>query len=98
MIYNFGSWPQNYLTSPRHSGQVCSLFQACCSVFPRNWLKDLLEGASEMYVVLSFDICNVYEIVTYDWLYSQYLVRVKIVDMASGFRGNFEDWHLFLVC
>ena len=33
---------------------------------PQRLLKDLLN------VALIFDICNVYEIVTYDWLYSQY--------------------------
>ena len=32
--------------------------------------KDLLDRAGEMSVVLIFDICNVYEIVAYDWLYS----------------------------
>ena len=51
-----------------------------------------------MSVVLIFDICNAYEIVAYDWLYSQYWGRLKMVDMASKFRGNIEDWRLFLVC
>ena len=44
-----------------------------------------------MSVVLIFDIYNVYEIVAYDWLYSQYWGRVKIVDMASKFLGNIDD-------
>ena len=48
------------------------LFQACCSVFPRNLLKDLLNSACETHVVLIFDICN-----AYDWLYSQYRGQVK---------------------
>ena len=62
------------------------LFQACCLVFPRNLLKDLLNRASAISVVLIFDISNVYEIVAYDWLYLQYWGRVKIVDMASKIR------------
>ena len=52
------------------------LFQACCSVFSRNLLKDLLDWAGEMSVVLIFDICNVYEIVAYDWLHSRCWGRV----------------------
>ena len=59
------------------------LFQACCSVFSRNLLKDLLNHAGEISVVLIFDISNVYEIVAYDWLYLKYWGRVKMVDMAS---------------
>ena len=45
-------------------------FQVCCSVFPRKLLKDLLDRAGDMSVVLIFDIRNVYEIAAYDWLYS----------------------------
>ena len=42
-------------------------------VSPGNLLKDLLNNhAGKLLVVLIFDICNVYEIVAYDWLYSQY--------------------------
>ena len=66
MICNFDKWPQNYLI------KYTPLFQACCLVFSRNMYKDLLDRAGEMSVVLIFDICNVYEIVAYDWLYSQY--------------------------
>ena len=73
MICNFGGWPQNH---PIHTQDIlnkyATLFQACCSVFPRNLLKDLLDCAARLPVVLIFDICNVYEIVAYDWLYSQY--------------------------
>ena len=47
------------------------LFQAYCSVFPRKLLKDLFDRADEISAVLIFDICNVYEIAAYDWLYSQ---------------------------
>ena len=65
---------------------------------PRNLLKDLLNRAGELPVVLIFDICNLYEIVAYDWLYSQYWGQVKIVDNALKFFGNIEGWRLFLVC
>ena len=44
------------------------LFQACCSVFPRKLHKDLLDCVDEMLVVLIFEMGNVYEIVSYDWL------------------------------
>ena len=82
----------------RRSEQISSIFfQACCSVFPRNLLKDLLDHPGEISVVLIFDICNVYEIFAYDWLYSQYLGLVKMVDMASKFHRNIEDWRLLLV-
>ena len=77
MICTFGGWPQNYFT------KYAPLFQACCSVFLRNLLKDLLDRAGKISVVLLFDICNVYEIVAYDWLYPQYWCWVKMVDMAS---------------
>ena len=66
------------------------LFQACCSVFPRNLLEDLLDRACEMPVILIFDICNVYQIVAYDWLYSQNSGWVKMVDMTLKFIGNIE--------
>ena len=93
MICNSGSWPQNDLTTPEaHSEQVCSI------VWNLLFSVQQLDGASEMSVVLIFDICNVYKIVTYDWLYSQYRVQVMTIDMALKFRGNIEDLHLFLVC
>ena len=53
---------------------------------PRNLLKDLLNRAGELPVVLIFDNCNLYEIVAYDWLYSQYWGRVKIIDNAWKHR------------
>ena len=40
---------------------------------------------------------NVYKIVTYNWLYSQYRVQVKMIDMALKLGGNIERLH-FLVC
>ena len=85
MICNFDKWPQNYLI------KYTPLFQACCLVFSRNMHKDLLDHPGEMSVVLIFDICNVYETVAYDWLYSQYSGG----SMALKFLGNFEDQHLF---
>ena len=48
------------------------LLQACCSVFPRKLPEDLLNRDGELTVVLIFDICNVHEIVAYDWLHSQH--------------------------
>ena len=74
------------------------LFPACSSVFPRDLLKDLLDRFGEMSMILTFDIWNVYEIVAYDWLYSQYWGWVKIVDMVSKFLGSIEDCRLFIVC
>ena len=60
------------------------LFQACCLVFQKNLLKDLLnQDVGKMSVVLVFNICNAYEIVAYEWLYLQYWGQVKMVDMAS---------------
>ena len=56
------------------------------------------DRAGEMSVILIFNIRNVYEVVAYDWRYSQYWGRVKIVDVASKFLGNIERWRLFLVC
>ena len=79
------------------------LFQACCSVFARNILKDLLNSACEMPVVLIFDICNVYGIVAYDWLFSQYSGQVKMVDMALKFLGNIDvvcvnwSWRVYII-
>ena len=61
MICNFGGWPHNVLNTPKAS-----------SVFPRNLIKELLDSAGQLSVVLIFDICNVSKMVTYDWLYSQY--------------------------
>ena len=60
--------------------------------------KDLLDRAGEMSVVLIFDICNVYEIFPFDWLYSRYWGQGKMVDIASEFLWKIEDWRLFLVC
>ena len=48
------------------------LLQACCSVFPKNLLKDLLNRAGKVPVVLICDIYNVYKIVADHWLYLQY--------------------------
>ena len=77
IICNFGGWPKNYLTmseavwtsmlhclrsAVQFSREICSW----TTQGPQRLLKDLLN------VALIFDICNVYEIVTYDWLYSQY--------------------------
>ena len=80
---------------PHHARGILNkyalLFQAYCSVFPRNLLKDLLDSAGEISVVLIFDICNVCEIVAYNWLYSQYWGRVKIVDMASKCLKKVKD-------
>ena len=76
--------------------KYAQLFWACCPVFPRHLLKELLNRAGEMSVVLIFGICNVYEIAAYDWLYSQYSGCVKMVDMASKFLGNIEYWRLLL--
>ena len=67
------------------------LLQACCSVFPIKFAQDLVDRAGEVSLVLIFDICNVY-----DWLYSQCCGRVKMVDMASKFLGNIEDWRLLV--
>ena len=55
------------LPRPRHSEQVHSIVLSLLFSFP-----DLLDRTGEMFVVLIFDICNDYEIVAYDWLYSQY--------------------------
>ena len=43
-----------------------------------------------MPVVLVFDICNVYEIFADDWLYSQYLGWLKMVNMALKLLKNIE--------
>ena len=84
--------------APAILSKYVSLFQACCcSVFRRILPKDLLVPAGEMLVVLICDICNAYEIVAYDWLYSHYWGPIKILDMASKFLGNIEDWCLFSV-
>ena len=77
---------------PRHSKQVCPIVSGLL------FIQDLLDHAGEMSVVLIFDIYNNYEIVAYDWLYSQYWGLVNMVDMASKFLGNTKDWRLFLVC
>ena len=90
MIWNFGGWPQNYPTRGCLN-KYTPLLQDCFSAFPRNLIKDLFDRADEMSVVLIFDICNDYKIVTHDSPYSQYWVRVKMVDMALKFLGNIED-------
>ena len=56
----------------------------------KTFFKDLLDRAGEMPVFLIFNISNVYEIVAYDWLYSQGWGRVKMADMALKFLGNIE--------
>ena len=86
------------LTRPRHSEQVCSIVSGLLFSSLRNLLKDLLNHAGELPVVLIFDICNVYEIVVINWLYSQYWGWVKMVDTGLKFLVNIKDWHLFLVC
>ena len=76
------------------------LLQACCSVFPRKLPEDLLNRDGELTVVLIFDICNVHEIVAYDWLHSQHWGGgggVKMLNMASKLLWNIEDWCLFFV-
>ena len=74
------------------------LFQVCCSVFPRNLPKDLLNHAGEMFVAFIFDICNVYEIAAYDYVYSQYWGWIKVLDMTLKFLGKINDWSLFSIC
>ena len=76
------------LASPRlrHSEQVCSIVSGELFSFLEKFAQDLLDRAGEMFVVLVFDICNIYEIVAfdwlyYDWLYWQYWGQVKILDM-----------------
>ena len=71
------------LASPRlrHSEQVCSIVSGELFSFLEKFAQDLLDRAGEMFVVFVFDICNVYEIVAYDWLYSQYWDQVKMLDM-----------------
>ena len=65
------------IISPRvkHTEQVCTIVSGLLFSFPENLLKDLVDRAGEMSVLI-FDICNVYEIVAYDWLYLQYCDRV----------------------
>ena len=60
------------LPRPRHSQQVCSIVSGLLFSFPEKFFPGPLDRAGEMSVVLIFDICNIYEIVAYDWLYSQY--------------------------
>ena len=82
---------------PRHFEQVCSIISGRCSVFLRNLLKpNQANRAGKMSAVLISAICNVYEIVTYDLLHSQYWGLIKMVDMASKYIGNIKDWRLFL--
>ena len=58
----------------RHSEseQVCSIFSGLLFSFPKKLAQGFTGCANEMPVVLIFDICNVYEIVAYDWLNTQY--------------------------
>ena len=51
----------------------------------RNLVKDLVDRAGKMSVVPISDVCDVYEIVAYDWLYSVLRLGAKMVDMASNF-------------
>ena len=55
----------------RHSEQVSSIVSGLLFSFRENLLKDLIDRASGM-PVLIFNICSAYEIVAYDWLYSKY--------------------------
>ena len=72
-----------------------NMFQACFSVFQINLLKNLLDHACKMHVVLIFDICNVYELLLMIGCIQYW---VKMVHVALKFLRNIEDWRLFLVC
>ena len=76
----------------RHSEQVCSIVSSLLFSFTEKFAQGprLLDSACGIPVVLIFDICNVYEIVAYDWLYSQYRGQVKMVDMVLKFLVNIE--------
>ena len=76
---------------PRHSEEVFSMVAGLLFSFPNKFAQDLVDRAGEVSLVLIYDICNVY-----DWLYSQYCGRVKMVDMAPKFLGNIEDWRLLV--
>ena len=76
---------------PRHSEEVFSMVAGLLFSFPNKFAQDLVDRAGELSLVLIYDICNVY-----DWLYSQYCGRVKMVDMAPKFLGNIEDWRLLV--
>ena len=95
MICNFGGWHRIYLTTPK---AFWTSMLHCFKPAVRFSLEDLLDRAGEMFVVHVFDICNVYKIVAYDWLHSQYWGRVKTLGMVLTFLGNIVDWSLFLVC
>ena len=70
-VCNFVIACLDYLTSElsHHTWSILNryvpLFQACCSIFSRNFLKDLLSHASAMFVILIFNICNVYEMISH---------------------------------
>ena len=70
-VCNFVIACLDYLTSElsHHTWRILNryvpLFQACCSIFSRNFLKDLLSHASAMFVILIFNICNVYEMISH---------------------------------
>ena len=99
MICNFGGWPQNHFTTSEafwtnmfHCfGLALQLSHEICW---RSYSIALARCLSSFF----FGTCNIYEIVAYDWLYSQYWGQVKMVNMASKFLTNIGDWCLFLVC
>ena len=73
MIWIFGGWPQNYLITPE---AFWTSMLHCFWPAVQFLLKDQLDRDGEMSVVLLFDICNVYDIVAHDYLYSEYWGRV----------------------
>ena len=84
---------------PKHSEQVCSIVSGLLFSFSEKFAHGPTQSCwRDTCGAFIFDICNVYEIVAYGWLYSQFSGRVKMVDMALKFLGNIEDWRLFLVC
>ena len=86
MIYKCGLSTNHQYDLSHHTQGILNnyapLFQACCSIFLRNLLKDLLDCAVEMSVVLIFDIYNIY---------SQYWGRIAMVHMASKCLRNIKD-------
>ena len=73
MICIFGGWPPNYLIPPE---AFWTSMLHCFWPAVQFLLKDQLDRDGEMFVVLLFDICNVYDIVAHDYLYSEYWGRV----------------------
>ena len=53
---------------PGYSEQACSIASGLLLSFVDKFARGL-DRASEMSVVITFDICNVYEIFAYNWLY-----------------------------